>query len=174
MASNIIHGREGALYLSSTGADTLGNEIGYTNSWNVSMTRDLAEVTPLNNNSYEYVEGLISGTVSAEGSFRVGDTEGLELIINRFAEMTDSSTDVTAIQDGDLYLHLIVKPIDTAGDTDNAKGAKFVAPILSNGFTADAAGTDIISWSYEGTINGDLTYYRSSDTAAGDLPIKVQ
>ena len=172
MASSIIHGREGALYLSTAGTTDLGNELGYTNSWNVSMTRDLAEVTPLNSNSYEYVEGLISGTVSAEGSFRVGDTGALNKIINRFANMTDSSTAGTPIQDGDIYLHLIVKPIDTAGDTDNVKGAKLIAPILSNGFTVDASGTDIIGWSYEGTVNGDLTYYASSDT--GKLPVKVQ
>ena len=171
MASSIIHGREGALYLSTAGTSDLGNEVGYTNSWNVSMSRDLAEVTPLNSNSYEYVEGLISGTVSAEGSFRVGDTAGLNNIINRFAQMQDSSTAVTAIRDGDLYMHLIVKPIDTAGDTSNVRGAKFIAPILSNGFSVDASGTDIISWSYEGTVNGDLTYYSSTDTA--ELPKKI-
>jgi len=170
MASNIIHGREGALYLSTAGS-TLGTELGYTNSWNVSMTRDLAEVTPLNNNSYEYVEGLISGTVSAEGSFRVGDTAGLNRIINRFANIEDSSTAVSAVASGDIYLHMVVKPIDTAGDTDNIIGAKLIAPLLSNGFTVDASGADIIGWSYEGTVNGDLTYYASSDTL--ELPVKV-
>ena len=173
MAGNIIHGREGALYITTStgGATEKGKEIGYTNSWSVNMSRDLSEVSPLNVNSKEYVEGLVSGSISAEGSFRVKDTDGLDKIINRFASIKDSSTTVIAIKDGNIYMHLIVKPIDTAADTDNIKGAKFVAPILSNGFTVNVSGADISGWTYEGTINGDLNYYRSSDSDV--LPKKV-
>lgn len=176
MASNLIHGREGALYLSTaSGSTSLGNEIGYTNSWSVSMTRDLSEVTPLNNASKEYVEGLVSGTVSAEGSIRVGDSV-LKQIYARFAKVrettdTGGDTEAAAIVSGNMYLHLIVKPIDTGGDTSNEAGAKFVVPILSNGFSADEAGSDIASWSYEGTINGDLLYVESTDTNI--MPSKV-
>ena len=179
MASNLIHGREGALYLSTaSGSTAIGTELGYTNSWSVSMTRDLSEVTPLNNNSKEYVEGLVSGTVSAEGSIRVSDAT-LRKIYSRFAKTLTSTmstspmadSQAAAIVDGNMYLHMIVKPIDTGTTSDDRKGAKFVAPILSNGFSAEASGADIESWSYEGTINGDLLYIESTST--NFLPKKI-
>ena len=171
MASNLIHGREGALYLSTvSGSTSYGTEIGYTNSWSISMSRDISEVTPLNQNSKEYVEGLVSGTVSAEGSIRILDTT-LEKIFNRFSKILDTGdsgdTDAAEIADGTMYLHLILKPIDTGGTSDDIKGAKFVAPLLSNGFSVEASGGDIESWSYDGTINGDLLYSVSTDTGRG-------
>ena len=119
-ASSLIHGREGALYISTSSGDTAyGHEIGYTNSWTLSMSRDISEVTPLNNNSKEYVEGLIGGTVSAEGSFRVSDSY-LDVLIGRFAEIRDSgdtggSSEAAAITDGTFYLHLFQRLAVSAG-----------------------------------------------------------
>jgi len=173
MASNLVHGREGALYLSTASGDTAyGSEIGYTNSWSLSMSRDIAEVTPLNSNSKEYVEGLVSGTVSAEGGFRIEDTH-FEKIINRFCGVQGATdTSATDITDGTLYFHLFAKLIDTAASSDNITGAKYVVPVLSNGFTANANGGEIENWSFEGTVNGDVLYIASTDSADG-IPKKA-
>lgn len=175
MASNLIHGREGALYLSTSSGDTAyGSEIAYTNTWSLSMSRDIAEVTPLNSNSKEYIEGLVSGTVSAEGGFRVSDTH-FEKLINRFCDV-QTATDTTGtpedITDGVMYFHLFARLIDTAASSDEIPGAKYVVPVLSNGFTANANGGEIENWSYEGTVSGDVVYIVSTSTADG-IPKKA-
>lgn len=175
MAGSPVHGREGILYLStSTGSTSYGSEVGWVNSWEWSPSKDNAEITALNQNSKYYVEGLVDGSVSAEGSFITG-SGGLQTIISRFAKTlindTDGDTAATAITDGNFYLHLISKPIDTAGTSDDINGAKYVVPVLASGFTAGADGGSIESWSYEGQQNGDVIYVESTSTEAG-LPKK--
>ena len=176
MPSNVIHGREGVLLFGTSSGSTggLGTEIGYTESWSLSMTRDLAEVTKLNSNSKEYVEGLVGGTASMAGSFRVSDTGGLYTLINRFAKVRESDdtgdSDAADIQDGDIYARLVVKTIDTGASSDEIKGGAFTVKLLSNGFGVDVSAGDLAGWTYEGTMNGDLTYFESTDTAV--LPKK--
>jgi hypothetical protein len=170
MPSNVIHGREGVLLFSTSSGstDSMGTELGYTESWSVSMTRDLAEVTKINTNSKEYVEGLVGGTISASGSFRTNDTGGLYSLIGRFAKIRTSGdtgdSDAAAIQDGDIYARLVVKPIDTAASSDEVAGGAFTVKLLSNGFGVDVSGGDLSGWTYEGTMNGDLLYFESQDT----------
>lgn len=171
MAGNVIHGRQGVLYLSTdSGSTSYGTEVGYTQSWSLSMSRDLAEVTKLNQNSMEYVEGLVSGTVSAQGSLQTGNSQ-YKTLVGRFARILDSDdtgdTDAAAITDGTMYLHLISKPIDTGADSDEIKGQKFIAPILSNGLSVEVSGGGLETWSYDGTINGDLYFRESTDSDDG-------
>ena len=50
------HGREGVLYLStSTGSTSFGTEVGYSNEWSWSPSKDQAEITRLNQNSKEFI-----------------------------------------------------------------------------------------------------------------------
>jgi hypothetical protein len=139
------------------------------------MTRDLAEVTPINKNSKEFVEGLVGGTISAGGYFRSNDTGGLHTLIGRFAKIRTTvdtgDSDASAVADGDLYARLVVKPIDTGGSSDQVAGAGFTVKLLSNGFGVDVSGGDISGWTYEGTMNGDLLYFESQDTLV--LPKKA-
>jgi hypothetical protein len=171
MAGNPIHGRQGALYLStSSGSTSYGTEVGYTQSWSFSQSRDLAEVTKLNQNSMEYVEGLVSGTVSAQGTLQTGNGQ-FKKLVGRFARVLDSEdtsdTDAAAITEGTMWLHLIAKPIDTAASSDEVKGQKYIVPILSNGLSVDVAGGSLASWSYDGTANGDVYFRESTDSEDG-------
>ena len=180
MPSNPIHGREGVLLLSTAvGSTQMGTELSWTNSWSWTPSKDQTEISPLNSQSKYYVEGLVSGAVSAEGSF-VARSSMHHVLISRFARNmicdttapTIGSSEAAALTDGNMYLHLIAKPIDTGGSSDEVAGAKFVIPILASGFSAEASGGDIVSWSYDGQQNGDAYYVESTDTAMG-LPLKA-
>ena len=66
------HGREGVLYLStSTGSTSFGTEVGYSNEWNWSPSKDQAEISRLNQNSKEFIEGMVGGSLAASGSLMV-------------------------------------------------------------------------------------------------------
>jgi len=179
MAGSPTHGREGVLYLSTSANSTsLGTEIGWTNSWTWSPSKDQTEITALNQTSKYYVEGLVSGSVSAEGSFVTG-SDKLRTIIGRYAKVLNdtgdtgiSSTDAAAITDGNLYFNLIAKPIDTASSSDDIRGAKLFVPALASGFSLNAAGGDIVGWSYDGQQNGDAYYVESTSTGVG-IPKKA-
>ena len=177
MAGNPTHGREGVLYLSTSAGLEQGTEVGWTNSWSWSPSKDQTEITALNQTSKYYVEGLVSGSVSAEGSL-VSGSEVQRTIIGRFAQVlndtgdTPSTTDALAVTDGNLYLHLVAKPIDTGDSSDDGRGQKYVIPVLASGFSVEASGGDIVGWSYDGQQNGDALYVESTSTDMG-LPLKA-
>jgi hypothetical protein len=171
-----IHGREGVLNLSTgSGSTNYGTEIAYTNSFTWTPSKDNAEITPLNSNSKIFVEGLVSGALTMEGSLIAGQAQQA-ILISRFAKTlindTDYDTAAVAITDGNMYFHGILKPIDTKGTSDDIGGQKIVVPILASGLTLGDAGADIVGFSYNGVQNGDATYVYSTDTAAG-LPKKL-
>lgn len=170
MASNALAGREAVLYFStSTGSTNEGDELAYASAWSVDQSRNLIEVTKINSNSVEYVEGLISGTVSVSGIARIGDTISHKLF-NRFMklELDDTSdTSRDAIADGNLYFHGIVRAIDTDKTSDDMRGAKVYGPALSNSFTYDVTADGLITWDWGGTFNGDAIYVESSSTGRG-------
>lgn len=181
MAGSVIHGREGRLYFTtSTDYTSPGTVMGYVNEYTLNTERDLTEITKINADAKEYVEGLISGTLSASGSLRVGDSGGVGLLMRRFfktlytteASSDAGTSDATAIADGNIYFHGIVTPIDTAASSDDAKGAKVWAAMLSNGFDLEVSGGDIEGWTYNGTLNGDIYYIESTDTSHG-IPKKA-
>jgi hypothetical protein len=167
---NEIHGREGILYLStSTGTTALSAEVGAVDAWSVSMTRDINELTHINQDAKSYIEGLIGGSLTANGSLRPGDTV-IHKLYNRFFvnEVDTDSGGWETQQSGNLYFHLILKPVDTAAaSTADYKGAKLVAAGLSGGLSFDVSGGDVESWSYDGTVNGDVYYVESTDTGRG-------
>lgn len=171
------HGREGVLYLStSTGSTSFGTEVGYSNEWSWSPSKDLAEISRLNQNSKEFIEGMVSGSLSATGSLIPGNAQ-VRNLIGRFAKVSTDDTGggdslATAITDGTFYFHGVMKPIDTAGTSDDISGMKMVIPILSAGLSITTPGSDIVGWSYDGTQNGDALYVESTSTAAG-LPKKT-
>lgn len=180
MAGNPTHGREGVLY---NGTDTnstgTGTEIGWTNSWSWSPSKDMTEITAINQTSKYYVEGLVGGTLSAEGSLITGDSaHPQKTLIGRFAKTlydtgdTVSDTDASAVEDGDLYLHCILKPIDTGGSSEDVRGQKLIVPVLASGMSLDVSGGDIVGWSYEGTQDGDALYIESTSTSYG-IPKKI-
>ena len=172
MAGKPVHGREGVLYLStSTGSTANGTEVAWTNDWTWSPSKDQTEITPLNNSSKYYVEGLVGGSVSASGSLITGSAIQRK-IINRFAKVDATTGAALNITDGNFYLHLISKPIDTGASSDAIKGQKFIVPVLASGFSVSASGGDIVGWSYDGTQNGDVLFVESSSTAKG-LPKKI-
>lgn len=169
MASSVTHGRQSIAYLStSSGSTSVGNEIGYVEDITIDVSREVNEIPKINANSMEYIEGLISGSVSANGHFRTGDTY-LHKLINRFALLEiDTDTDGREdILDGNLFIHDIVRPIDTGKTSDDIKGAKFVIPVLSNGFSVNMNAGSPVGWTYNGTQNGDLLYVESTSTARG-------
>jgi len=56
------HGREGVLYLStSTGTTAYGTEVGYSDDWTWTPSKDQVEINRLNHKSKEFLEGLVSG-----------------------------------------------------------------------------------------------------------------
>ena len=178
MAGSPTHGREGVLYLSTSALTTaIGTEVGWTNDWTWSPTKDQTEISPLNATSKYYVEGLVSGSVSASGSLISGSSMH-RTIIGRFAKVlndtgdTAGSSEAIGITDGNFYLHLIAKPIDTGGSSNDIRGQKFVVPVLASGFSVNASGGDIVGWSYDGQQNGDVTYVESTSTAQG-IPTKA-
>lgn len=175
MASGVIHGREGILYLStSTGSTSYGDELGYVDEFSVEMERDLSEVTKINTESREYIEGLIGGSLSASGHLRIGDSI-LHKLMNRFAELEIDDTDTTSrqtIKSGNLYFHGILRDIDTAKTSDAARGAKVVATLLSGNFSYTVGSGDVEGWSYGGNVNGDLLYVESTSTGRG-IPKKA-
>lgn len=177
MAGSPTHGREGVLYLSTaSGSTAYGTEIGWTNSWSWSPSKDQSEITAINQTSKYYIEGLVSGSVSAEGSLIAGSAAQRKLI-GRFAKVlndtgdTAGSSDALAITDGNFYLHMVAKPIDTKGTSDDIRGQKLVIPILASGMSMNVSGGDVVSWSYDGQQNGDALYVESTSTAQG-LPKK--
>ena len=177
MAGNPTHGREGVLLLSTaSGTTTTGVEVGWTNSWSWTPSKDQTEINALNQTSKYYVEGLIAGSVSAEGSLVTGSSMQ-HTLIGKFARVlidtgsTPTDTEALSPTDGNLYLHLIAKPIDTAGSSDDVRGQKFVVPVLASGFSVEVSGGDIVGWSYDGVQNGDATFIESTSTAYG-IPTK--
>jgi hypothetical protein len=177
MGASPTHGREGVLYLStSSGSTEFGTEVGYSNEWSWSPSKDQAEISRLNQNSKEFVEGLVSGSLSATGSLIPGNAP-VRKIISRFAKVSTGDTggaDTTAnaITDGTFYFHGIMKPIDTGGTSDDIRGMKMVIPILASGMSINVSGADIVGWTYDGTQNGDALYIESTSSAAG-LPLKT-
>lgn len=179
MAGKPTHGREGVLYLSTgSGSTVLGTEVGYSNSWTWTPSKDQVEINRLNQRSKEYLEGLVSGSMSAEGSFISGNSQ-LRTMINKFARLLNDTGDTasgdtayTAITDGTMYFHGVIKPIDTLGSSDDIRGMKIVIPILASGMSFNISGSDIVNWSFDGTQNGDCLYLESTSTAQG-LPKKV-
>ena len=178
MAGSPTHGREGVLYLSTAeGSTVTGTELAWTNSWTWTPSKDQVEITPLNNQSKYFVEGLVAGTVSAEGSLISGSSVQ-RAIIGRFAKVLNDTGDTAgssaalAVTDGNFYLHLVAKPIDTAASSDEIRGQKFVVPVLASGMSVTASGSDIVGWSYDGTQNGDVLYIESTSTAQG-IPKKA-
>ena len=171
------HGREGVLYLStSTGSTAYGTEVGYSNEWSWSPSKDQSEINRLNQNSKEFVEGLVSGSLSASGSLIPGNTQ-VRNMIGRFAKVSMNDTGgadtlASAITDGSFYFHGVMKPIDTGKTSDEAHGMKMVIPILASGMSINVSGGDIVGWTYDGTQNGDAVYIESTSTAAG-LPKKA-
>jgi hypothetical protein len=173
MAGSPTHGREGVLYLStSTGSTAFGTEIGYSESWSWTPSKEQSEINRLNSSSKEFIEGLVSGTLSAGGSLISGSNQQ-RLLIGRFAKVlndtgdTASDTAAVCITDGTMYFHAIAKPIDTQGTSDDKRGQKFVIPILASGLGIDVNATDIVKWTYDGTQNGDVLYVESTSTAQG-------
>jgi len=177
MGAKPTHGREGVLYLStSTGSTAYGTEVGYSNDWSWSPSKDQAEISRLNQNSKEFIEGMVSGSLSASGSLIPGSAQ-IRNIISRFAKVSTGDTGgadtlASAITDGSFYFHGVMKPIDTGGTSDDRRGMKMVIPILSAGMSINVSGGDIVGWSYDGTQNGDAVYVESTSTAAG-LPKKA-
>lgn len=175
MASGVIHGRQAALYRSSDSASTnLGSEWGYTQGYTVNLERELDEITKINQNSKEYIEGLVSGTVDATGFFRAGDSIGIHTAVKHFTKFNDTNdsadtgdTGFSAIDDGDMYLHMILKPIDTGGTSDDIHGAKLVAKLLPSNMSFEVSGDGVETWSYSGQINGDILYAESTATERG-------
>jgi len=171
------HGREGVLYLSTdSGSTKYGTEVGYSNEWSWSPSKDNAEITRLNQNSKEFVEGLVSGSLTASGSLIPGNAQ-VRGLISRFAKVSMDDTGgadslADAITDGNFYFHGVMKPIDTGASSDNIHGMKMVVPILASGMSMNVSGADIVGWSYDGTQNGDAVYVESTSTAAG-LPKKT-
>ena len=169
MAGNEIHGREGILYIStSSGSTSFGSELGAVDGWSVSMTRDINELNHINQDAKRYLEGLIGGSLTANGSLRPGDSI-VHKLYNRFFELEIDTTTAGREDpvDGDLYFHLVLKPIDTGKTSDDIKGAKIVASALSAGLSFDVSGGDVETWGYDGTINGTALYVESTDTARG-------
>jgi len=178
MAGSPTHGREGVLYLSTgSGSTAYGTEVAWTNSWTWTPSKDQSEITPINRNSKYYVEGLVSGTLSAEGSLISGSASARS-IIGRFAKVlndtgdTAGSSDALAVTDGDFYFHCVMKPIDTGGTSDDKRGQKIVVPVLASGMSVSVSGGDIVGFSYDGQQNGDVLYVESTSTAQG-LPKKA-
>ena len=179
MGGSPTHGREGVLNLStSSGSTAYGTEVGYSNSFTWTPSKEQSEIKRLNQNSVEYVEGLVSGSMSMDGSLIPGNAQ-VRTLINRFARVLNDTGDTAsgdtayaAITDGTMYFHGILKPIDTRGTSDDIRGMKIVVPILASGLSLGASGGDIESWSYDGTQNGDVLYVESTSTAQG-IPKKV-
>lgn len=177
MASDLLHGREGVLMVStdseSTGGDS-GDIVGYVNSWGLDPTKDLPEITSINRNSKVFIEGLVGATLNATGNFRVNDTV-VKSMINRFADVHNHTStggdSETVISDEDLYFHLLVKPIDTDATSDNKKGAKFYGKAKATGFSIAVEGGSPETWTYNGTVSGDLEYHESTSTDDG-IPAK--
>jgi hypothetical protein len=180
MPSGVVHGRVAALYKSSDSASTnLGSEWGYTQSYTVNLERELDEITKINQNSKEYLEGLITGTLDASGFFRSGDSIGIHTAVKHFTKFNDSNdssdtgdTGFAAAEDGDMYLHAILKPIDTGSTGDEAKGAKLVMKLLPSNMSFEVSGDGVETWSYNGQVNGDILYAESTATERG-FPTKA-
>lgn len=177
MAGSPIHGREGILKLSTTtGSTASATEVGYSNDWTWTPSKDQVEISRLNQNSKEFLEGLVSASFSASGSVIPGNAQ-LTRMINRFARVSTGDTggadsDYTAITDGTFYFHGIVKPIDTGTTSDDIHGIKMVIPVLASGMGFNISGGDIEGWTFDGTQNGDALYVESTSTASG-IPKKV-
>ena len=171
------HGREGVLYHStSSGSTEFGTEVGYSNEWSWTPAKDQVEINRLNQNSKEFLEGLVGGAFTASGSVVTGNAP-LRKMINRFAKVSTqdtggADTTATAITDGTFWFHGIMKPIDTAATSDNIIGQKLVIPILAGGMGFNVSGGDVVGWSFDGVQNGDVLYVESTDSGAG-IPLKA-
>lgn len=171
------HGREGVLYLStSSGSTEFGTEVGYSNDWAWTPSKDQVEINRLNQNSKEFLEGLVGGTLTASGSIITGNAP-LRKMIGRFAKVSTSDTGgadttATAITDGKFWFHGIMKPIDTGKTSDDIIGQKLVIPILAGGMGFNVSGGDVVGWSFDGVQNGDVLYVESTSTLSG-IPQKT-
>jgi hypothetical protein len=152
MASDAIKGTDGRLYLSTTtGSPSL---IGLVDSWSISPSKDVQEVTYLGADSKEYVEGLISATVSASGMLTLSSSHGVrDTIINQFMKVSTASASTTAINDNGIKFQGYVYK------TTSGSGDHYVeADLISSGMSIEVSADNFHSFSYEGTVNGDMTY----------------
>ena len=166
------HGREGVLRLSTaTGSTVIGTEVAYSNNWTWSPSKDLVEISRLNQNSKEFLEGMVSGTFSAEGSVMPMNSQ-MKLLFGRFAKISTADTgggdsSAASIVDGTMWFHGVLKPIDSNKSSDDIAGMKIMVPILASGLTFGASGSEVETWSFEGTQNGDVMFQESTSTASG-------
>jgi hypothetical protein len=171
------HGREGVLLLSTdSGSTKSGTEVAYSEAWSWTPSKEQTEISKLNATSKEYLEGLVSGTLTASGSIVSGSAQQ-RIIFSRFAKVETSDTGgadtlAAGITDGNMWFHGIIKPIDTGGTSDDIIGQKIVVPILASGLSIDVSAGDVAKWSYDGQQNGDALYTESTSTAAG-IPKKA-
>lgn len=173
--ANAIHGREGNLAITTStgwvGELSTADIVAHINSWSLSPTKDVSEITNINQSSKVYLEGLVGATVSIEGNWVPGQSAQRD-IFNKFMLIgTDSSSTGTPINDDNVNLHLVLKPIDSEEASPDNRGAMVFARAISNGLGLNVDGGSPESFTYEGTVNGDMYYIEGTSTNMG-LPVK--
>jgi hypothetical protein len=158
MASDAIKGTDGRLLISTTSGTP--EVVGYVDSWSVSPSKDVQEVTYLGADSKEYVEGLISGTVSASGMWTLSSTHNQRPLLNQFMKVSSSTGSTTAISDSNIKFEGYLTYSTASGEEK-----QYVeADLISSGFSLEVSADSFHSFSYEGTVNGDMTYKIRSNT----------
>lgn len=136
-------GKDGALYLD-------GSEVGYVDSFSVSVDKEEIEITKLNATAKEYLSGLTGSTISASG--HITDESDLYTLINQYMQIDNDSAgaSVSAVASATLGFSLYIYK---AG---SGESSYFIAcSAVSTGLEMSTDPGDTGKWSYNGRITGD-------------------
>ena len=170
MAASPLRGIDGVFKVKDSTGATL-NEIAYADSFSISGSVDVAEISKLNATAKEFVRGLGSATLSASGTIIWDSSEQRKLINQVMIISTTSST--TAVSVKNLDFSGMLQQGTTVGSTAGSGGLRndvsIQCDVIPTGFSIEEQASGSPTWSYDGQINGDPVYVVRSCTAATEF-----
>jgi len=167
MASGPLRGIDGVFKVKMT-SSTVFAEITYADSFSISASVDVAEISKLNATSKEFMRGLSAATLSASGTVIWDSTEQRKLI-NQFMILSATGS-TTAISTANLDFFGMLQQGTTVGTTVGSEGLRkdvsIQCEVIPTGFSIEEQASGSPTWSYDGQINGDVRYVIKSCTSA--------
>jgi hypothetical protein len=167
MSASPLRGIDGVFKVKSTTA-TAFNEIAYTDSFSISASVDVSEISKLNSQSKEFQRGLSAATLSASGTL-IWDSSEQRKLVNQFMVVSTTSS-TSSISTDNLDFCGTLQQGTTVGTTAGGGGLRndisIQCEILPTGFSVEEQASGSPTWSYDGQINGDVKFVIRSCTAA--------
>jgi hypothetical protein len=170
MAATPLRGIDGVFKVKGTTAATLA-EVAYADSFTLSGSVDVAEISKLNATAKEFVRGLGAATLSASGTI-IWDSSEQRKLINQFMIISTTSS-TTSVSVKNLDFSGVLQQGTTVGTTVGGGGLRndvsIQCEVIPTGFSIEEQAAGSPTWSYDGQVNGNVKYVIRSCTAATEF-----